>query len=37
MAKVESFTVTSDSFFEFLHVSQLLKTGENSDGEAIEG
>jgi hypothetical protein len=27
----------SDSFLEILHLSQLLKTGEKSDGKAIVG
>ena len=36
-AKIESLTVGCDSFLEVFHLSQLLKSGENSDGEVIEG
>jgi hypothetical protein len=36
-AKIKSFTVAFDSFLEILDLSQLLKLGENTVGEVIEG
>jgi hypothetical protein len=36
-AKIEGLTVACDGFLEILHLSQLLKAGGNSAGEAIEG
>ena len=34
--KIESLTVAYNSFLEILHLSQVLKAGENSVGEVIE-
>jgi hypothetical protein len=34
---IESLTLACNSFLEILHLSQLLKAGENSGGEVIEG
>ena len=36
-AKVKSLMVVCDSFLEILHLSQLLKAGQNSSSEVVEG